>query len=284
MKHKDITVVLLLYKTPKKLLKNFKSYKSFNILILDQSNDLKTKKSLEEILPNIKYYGITKTNKGYAKAQNYLIKKVKTKYFFSTQSDISLSANSILKLQKTIIKFNKSCIISVPKISGLKNTKIIKKKNNKKEYAIKNMIGAAFMADKKKFTKLGMFDENFFFYWEDVDLSHRIMQSKYNIYLNSDSIANHISGASTENNFRTFAIRNINFKFGEYFFASKIGKLRLIKIIRQLILNLIYSVIYFILFKFKKAYKCICYFFGIIKFFYYKINLFERFIARQKKI
>ena len=273
MKHKDITVVLLLYKTPKKLLKNFKSYKSFNILILDQSNDLKTKKNLEKILPHIKYYGITKKNKGYARAQNYLIKKVKTKYFFSTQSDISLSANSILKLQKTIIKFNKSCIISVPKISGLKNTKIIKKKNNKKEYAIKNMIGAAFMADKKKFTKLGMFDENFFFYWEDVDLSHRIMQSKYNIYLNSDSIANHISGASTENNFRTFAIRNINFKFGEYFFSSKIGKLRLIKIIRQLILNLIYSVIYFILFKFKKAFKYICYLFGIIKFIYYKINI-----------
>ena len=48
MKHKDITIVLLLYKTPKKLLKNFKSYKSFNILILDQSNDLKMKKHLEK--------------------------------------------------------------------------------------------------------------------------------------------------------------------------------------------------------------------------------------------
>ena len=132
MKHKDITIILLLYNTPKKLLKNFKSYQSFNILILDQSNDFKTKKRLEKILPNIKYYGIRNENKGYASAQNYLIKKVKTKYFFSTQSDISLSANSIVKLKKTIIKFSKSCIISVPKISGLKNTKIIKKKIQRK--------------------------------------------------------------------------------------------------------------------------------------------------------
>ena len=46
MKHKDITIILLLYNTPKKLLKNFKSYQSFNILILDQSNDFKTKKRL----------------------------------------------------------------------------------------------------------------------------------------------------------------------------------------------------------------------------------------------
>ena len=271
MKHKDITIIILLYNTPKKLLKNFKSYKSFNILILDQSNDFKTKKKLEKILPNIKYYGIKNVNKGYASAQNYLIRKVKTKYFFSTQSDVSLSANSIIKLKKTIIKFSKSCIISVPKISGLKNTKIIKKKNTKKEYAIKNMIGAAFMADKKKFIKLGMYDQNFFFYWEDIDLSHRIMQSRYNIYLNTGSAANHTSGTSTKNNFKTFAIRNINFKFGEYFFLSKIGKLRFIKIIRQLILNLVYSLIYFILLNFKKGFKYICFFLGIIKFFYFKI-------------
>ena len=273
MKHKDITIIILLYNTPKKLLKNFKSYKSFNILILDQSNDFKTKKRLEKILPNIKYYGIKKVNKGYASAQNYLIRKVKTKYFFSTQSDVSLSANSIIKLKKTIIKFSKSCIISVPKISGMKNTKIIKKKNTKKEYAIKNMIGAAFMADKKKFIKLGMYDQNFFFYWEDIDLSHRIMQSRYNIYLNKDSAANHTSGTSTKNNFKNFEIRNINFKFGEYFFLSKIGKLRFIKIIRQLILNLVFSQFYFILFNFKKKFKYICFFFGIIKFFYCKIVL-----------
>jgi len=226
---------------------------------------------LEKILPNIKYYGIKNVNKGYASAQNYLIRKVKTKYFFSTQSDVSLSANSIIKLKKTIIKFSKSCIISVPKISGLKNTKIIKKKNTKKKYEIKNIIGAAFMDDKKKFIKLGMYDQNFFFYWEDIDLSHRIMQSRYNIYLNTDSAANHTSGTSTKNNFKTFAIRNINFKFGEYFFLSKIGKLRFIKIIRQLILNLVYSLIYFILFNFTKAFKYICFFFGIIKFFYFKI-------------
>ena len=37
---KDITVVLLLYNTPHNLVKNLLVYKDFNILILDQSNDL----------------------------------------------------------------------------------------------------------------------------------------------------------------------------------------------------------------------------------------------------
>jgi len=273
MNNKDITILILLYKTPFSLLKNLKTYKSFKILILDQSNDLNAKKFLKNILPNIEYYGTSKKNRGFANAQNYLIKKVKTKYFFSTQPDISLSARSIINLKKTIIKFNKNCIISVPKILGLKNLKILKKKNTKNEYAIKNMIGAAFMSDKNKFEKLGMFDKNFFFYWEDVDLSHRIMQSKYNIYLNAKSVARHKSGTSSKDSFRTFIIRNTNFKFGEYFFLSKIKKLRLIKIIRQLILNLIYSLICFVFFQFKKSFKYICYFFGIIKFFYYKIYI-----------
>ena len=48
MKHNDITILILLYKTPKKLIKNILNYKDFKILILDQSNDLKTKKYLKK--------------------------------------------------------------------------------------------------------------------------------------------------------------------------------------------------------------------------------------------
>ena len=100
MKHKDITIILLLYNTPKKLLKNFKSYQSFNILILDQSNDFKTKKRLEKILPNIKYYGIRNENKGYASA-SYSIKGSNHKssgykYCWSSKTRSNLKYNNFL--------------------------------------------------------------------------------------------------------------------------------------------------------------------------------------------
>lgn len=45
MKHNDITVILLLYHTPKKLIKNIKNYRDFKLIILDQSNDFYTKKN-----------------------------------------------------------------------------------------------------------------------------------------------------------------------------------------------------------------------------------------------
>ena len=67
MQLKDITIILLLYNTPIKTLNNLKNYKKFNIIILDQSNDFETKKSIKKILPNILYYKITKKNEGFCK-------------------------------------------------------------------------------------------------------------------------------------------------------------------------------------------------------------------------
>jgi GT2 family glycosyltransferase len=270
MKHKDITILILLYNTPKNLLKNLRLYKDFKIMILDQSNNLLSKRYLKKILPNIQYYGLKKENKGFAKGQNYLIKKVRTKYFFSTQPDITLTKRSILSLKKTMLNF-KDCLIAVPKISGVKNDFILNKKN-KTQQPVKSMIGAAFMANTEKFIKFKMFDEDFFFYWEDVELSSRIRESNYKIYLNSKSLANHKSGTSSENNFKTYIIRNINFKYGEYLFFYKKKNLRFLKIIRQLIANLVFSLIYLLIFQQKKALKKICYFFGIMKYFLFRIK------------
>ena len=267
MDYKEITIIILLYQTPDKLLENLRTYQNFRILILDQSNNLSNKIYLKKILPNIQYYGLTNKNMGFAKAQNFLIKKVKTRYFFSTQPDVNISVNSIINLKKTIIKFKKDCILAVPKINNQKNIiKVHTKNNNKKEFKINNMIGASFMADKKKFIKIGMFDVNFFFYWEDIDLSYRIRNSKYNIYLNLRSKAHHTTSTSSNNTLKTLIIRYINFKFGEYLFAYKIKKLRKLKIIRQLFTFPIYSLLHLFLLRFNISLKYCCYFFGIFKF------------------
>ena len=44
IKSNDISVLLLLYKTSKSVLKNLKNYKDFKVYILDQSNDHQLKK------------------------------------------------------------------------------------------------------------------------------------------------------------------------------------------------------------------------------------------------
>ena len=264
---KDITVVVLLYNTPHNLVKNLLVYKDFNILILDQSNDLILKTKLLKLLPNIKYYKVTNKNLGFATGINYLVNKVKTKYFLCTQVDVLLTKKDIFNLTKTF-KIKNNCIISIPSIQ--------KNKFKKKQIIqVDRFIGAIFLANKKRFINLGCFDENYFFYWEDIDLSSRITLSKYKIFKNQSVKVIHISGSSTSTSLKTFYIRNVNFKFGEYLFQFKNNDLKIIKVIREPLTLIIKFIFFTFLLSKKKALSNLFNLLGLVKFylFYFRFKI-----------
>ena len=76
MKSSNISVVILFYRTPEKVITRLKNYKGFDLYILDQSNDLELKKKVKKLFPKIKYYGVSSENKGFAKGINFLVKKI----------------------------------------------------------------------------------------------------------------------------------------------------------------------------------------------------------------
>ena len=267
MNNKDITVILLLYNTPENLIKNLKYYSKYKILILDQSNDVQLKKKIQNKFNNLEFYKVRNRNEGFSKGINYLIKRVKTKYFLCTQPDILFKNKSIKELKKTISK-NNNCVVAIPKIDGVKNY-IKKKKDKNKIISANHFIGAIFIADTKKFKKLGMFDENFFFYWEDVDLSHRIKKSKYNIKINLNLKAIHQSATSTKKNFSSIYLRNSNFKFGEYLFHYKNKKLKFIKILREPFSIIFYFILNLITLNIKKVIINFSFLIGIFKFYFF---------------
>ncbi len=267
MNNKDITVILLLYNTPENLIKNLKYYFKYKILILDQSNDVQLKKKIQNKFNNLEFYKVRNRNEGFSKGINYLIKRVKTKYFLCTQPDILFKNKSIKELKKTISK-NNNCVVAIPKIDGVKNY-IKKKKDKNKIISADHLIGAIFIADTKKFKKLGMFDENFFFYWEDVDLSHRIKKSKYNIKINLNLKAIHQSGTSTKKNFSSIYLRSSNFKFGEYLFHYKNKKLKFIKILREPFSITFYFILNLLTLNIKKVIINFSFLIGIFKFYFF---------------
>lgn len=68
-----------------------------------------------------------------------------------------------------------------------------------KEYEINNACGASFVILKEDFIKAGMFDENFFMYYEDTDLSYRVKKMGKKIIYYPNSIVRHIhTGSSKE--------------------------------------------------------------------------------------
>jgi N-acetylglucosaminyl-diphospho-decaprenol L-rhamnosyltransferase len=69
--------------------------------------------------------------------------------------------------------------------------------NNKKNYEVFVLAGAYMMVKKSVLEKTGGFDEQFFMYGEDVDLSYRIQKAGYkNVYIGKASII-HFKGEST---------------------------------------------------------------------------------------
>jgi len=253
----DITVIFPLYRTPLKLINRFEQYRALKLIILDQSNDQTLKnKILKKKLKIQKYIQIDK-NIGYSRACNLLFRNVKTKYCLLTQADIKINLKSISKLRKSITT-TKNCIIAAPNLNNYKITPRIK--------IVKNVIGANFLFDSKKMRKLNFFDENFFLYWEDVDLCNRINTKKYKIIIVNNARAKHFTSKSSKDDLKTFFIRNINFKFGEYLFYKKNNKLKKYKALRQIITNFFYIFINFLRLDFLKSLKSFAFILGIFKF------------------
>jgi len=66
------------------------------------------------------------------------------------------------------------------------------------DHSIDVVSGAFFMAPRAVLEKVGLFDEDFFMYGEDVDLSYRIRQAGYSNHYFSGSTILHFKGESTQ--------------------------------------------------------------------------------------
>ena len=141
------------------MLNNLVQYKDFKLFIFD--HDIQNNKSkISSILKKKFYYNFSKYNVGLSKATNFLISKVKTKYFLFTQADIKISKKSIYALLSAF-RQDKNIIFAAP---------VLKKsftKGIKAKLQYQNDLDASvMMCDTKKVKKLGFFDENFFYIWK----------------------------------------------------------------------------------------------------------------------
>ena len=266
----NITTIITLYKTPFEKLKNLSQYRSFKLKIFEQEGSLNSKKKLQKILKRKFEYLYSKKNIGLSKASNILLKKVKSKYILFTQADIFIDKKSILNLVK-IFKKDKNIIFVTPTIRrGIK-----KVRNNNNISFVKNIKAACMLCDVKRLKKINFFDDDYFLYWEDIDLIKRINQSKFKMVLANNIFAKHKSSQSSEDNMKTQYLRSSNYIYGELIYDLKHKKIRIIKIIRKIFQNLILFFWNIICFKFKNSLIRIFNICGVFKFilFYLKKDI-----------
>lgn len=268
-----ISIIIVLYNTPKSQLRKLIQYKDFKLLIFDQGKNNNFKIISKLIKSNFEYFHSNK-NLGLAKATNFLIRKVKTSFFLFTQIDIKINYLSIINLYKSI-RNKKNCIFAGPVLSKNYSKKNLKYKNH---FIIQDKIDVSIMMCNLNYVKkIRFFDEDFFLYWEDIDLMRRVKKTRYKIIKSLNAYAFHEKGGSTDKSLNTFMIRKLNFKFGEFLYDLKTKRIRKIKIVRQLLQNLFKIPVNLIFLKFKKVIINTSELIGICKFlnFYVKKILFN---------
>jgi len=195
MSIKDITIVITSFKSDEIIKNCLKSInRQYQVILVENSNDFELKKNVEREFSNVECI-LTGKNFGYGKANNIGLKKVKTKYALILNPDATLDVTTLENFFEAI-KQVPSFAIMAPYVQEKKdeNKKIDNK--NSSPILVKNVKGFAMFLNMSEFQDVGFFDENFFFYFEEIDLCRRLVNCHKKIYLAPSIKINHTGGQS----------------------------------------------------------------------------------------
>lgn len=202
LKNKEITIVIVSYKSKRKIFHFLKNMKiNFKVIIIENSNDKSIKEDLKIFS---KYIDIFFTgNIGYGCSANYARKKVDTKYFFLFNPDIIGIDNKVIEFflqQANEMKDNFSCL--GPRYQNI-SEKTLKQSNKNNDVGyIKAISGAAMFFNTKNFDLIGGFDENIFLYFEETDYCKRGKKLKlFSYQLNTIKIKHDVGTAVEYENY-----------------------------------------------------------------------------------
>jgi len=239
-----LTIILVIYKTDKNKLRNIlkRVGSRYNILIVDNSYNYNFK--------NIKLTKKTKIirsqNNGNGAGINIALKNCKTENAIYTDIDVKFHKNFIKELIN-ISKKIKNFSVLVPNHGKFK----------KESKIIKNFIGEApvMFFNLRNLRKINFFDENFFLYYEEVDILFRSIKNNFPTYLIPNLRIKHERATSTINSKRIKNLRQWHYMWSMFYFYKKHYNffIALNKTFKFLIKDTVIFLIYFITFNFKKS-------------------------------
>ena len=216
----DLTIVINTFNSDEKIYSCLNSINpDYKILVIENSNNFKFKEVLEKKYLNV-ICELTGENLGYAKGNNLGLSKVKTKFAMILNPDTLVEKNSIDNFFYTALKYNDFAIIA-PAIQEKKEIEKIKKQNN--VFETDSVKGFAMFLNIEKFKEIGFFDENFFIYFEEIDLCRRLKKLNKKIFLDTSIVIDHIGGGSHNDsiNFKMELSRNWHWMWSTFYYHKK---------------------------------------------------------------
>ncbi len=266
MKNKDITAVITSFRSENKILNCIKSLgRDLKIIVIENSNDKNLKTKLEEENSNLECI-LSEKNLGYAKGNNLGLSLVKTQYALIINPDAEVQRKALDNFFLAA-RENPNFAIIGPYIQETKNN-ISSEEIKKGSYPVQSVKGFAMFLNLKEFEDLGFFDENFFIYFEEIDLCKRLIKNNKKIFLDTNIQIYHAGGTSHEEsiNYEMEKSRNWHWMWSTFYFHYKhYGYvIALIKILPKFLSAMIKTIYFKIISNNKKKDIYYCRFEGIL--------------------
>ena len=168
----QITIIIVTYKSDEIIYKFInKIPKKINIIVVENSRNLKLKKKLKKEYKNTKVY--LRKNQGVGSSINFGVTKTKTKYFIHLSPDLSINFSDISIFFKYAKILNDNFCALGPRFLNTKKKghKQIDKKL--KIGKIDSIHGSYMFMNKEKFLKIGGWDGNIFLFFEETEYCYR---------------------------------------------------------------------------------------------------------------
>ena len=235
----DLTIVIVSFKSGDILHRCIKSIdKKYPIIIVENSQNIKLKEELEKKYSNVECI-LPEKNLGYGAGNNLGIKNSKTKYVLTLNPDTILYENTISKLLEQANIIEDFALLGPKVVSETENLS----NTESKIKAVNYIKGFAIFFNKEKFINVGFFDENYFLYFEEIDLCKKVIKSNNKIYLINDALIKHVGGKSHEDkyDFEMELSRNWHWMWSSFYYYKKNYNYyyALFKVLKKLISSII---------------------------------------------
>ena len=254
MNDQDITVIITSFHSGEKIFNCIESInKAVKIIVVENSNDQELKEKIQSKYKNVDCI-LSKENLGYGAGNNLGLSKVLTNYALIVNPDVTLENDTIDNFFLTINSVKNFGIIApISKDEIYTNFSIDNDKNLKEVESVK---GFAMFLSMNNLKEIKFFDENFFLYFEEIDLCKRIRKNDIKIYIDPSIKVNHLGGTShnSEINKTMELSRNWHWMWSSFYYHKKhYGYINaLLKISPKLLSSLIKFIFYLLIFqKFK---------------------------------
>ena len=211
----NLTVIIVVYKTNRVILENFISQidKNYKLLIIDNNSNYDFKNINK--FKNIKIFR-SDQNKGNGDGINIALNMVDTDYAMYFDIDTIFEKTLLDEIENYIKKIKDFCIL-IPNINSTHDSARDVIETYKAQ-------GAAMLFNVSQIKEVGLFDNNFFLYWEESDLYLRCKRNKKKIFVLPKINILHNGSTSMEGdneNLTMISLRNWHYMWSLFYFYKK---------------------------------------------------------------